>query len=233
MEIYKNIEIVDLSLYLKKEKILVLSDFQIGHEEYLNKQGILLPRLEFNDVIKRLDKIFKKVNPEKIIINGDLKHEFGTISKQEWRNTLDLLDYLLEKAEVILVKGNHDVILGPIANKRNLEIVDYYKINDIAFLHGDKILLDALNSKILIIGHEHPAINLKEGVRKELYKCFLKGKYKNKILIVQPSFNLLTEGSDVLKEKFSSPFLDQNLNNFEVFVVADKVYYFGKIKNLA
>ncbi len=233
MEIYKNIEIVDLSLYLKKEKILVLSDFQIGHEEYLNKQGILLPRLEFNDVIKRLDKIFKKVNPEKIIINGDLKHEFGTISKQEWRNTLDLLDYLLEKAEVILVKGNHDVILGPIANKRNLEIVDYYKINDIAFLHGDKILLDALNSKILIIGHEHPAINLKEGVRKELYKCFLKGKYKNKILIVQPSFNLLTEGSDVLKEKFSSPFLNQNLNNFEVFVVADKVYYFGKIKNLA
>ena len=100
------------------------------------------------------------------------------------------------------------------------------------FLHGDKILKESLNSKILIIGHEHPALNLREGPRKELYKCFLLGKYKNKILIVQPSFNLLTEGSDILKEKSLSPFLQQNLNNFEVFVVADKVYNFGKIKNL-
>jgi len=47
-----------------------------------------------------------------------------------------------------------------------------------------------------------------------------------------PSFCLVTEGTDILKEKLLSPFLDQDLKNFDVFVVADKVYDFGKLKNL-
>ena len=84
---------------------------------------------------------------------------------------------------LILVKGNHDIILGPIADKRNLKVVNYYKTKEIMFLHGDKILKESLNSKILIIGHEHPALNLREGPRKELYKCFLVGKFNNKKLL--------------------------------------------------
>jgi len=79
---------------------------------------------------------------------------------------------------------------------------------------------------------EHPAISVGDGTRVEKYKCFLKGKFKGKELIVQPSFNLVTEGSDILKEKVLSPFLKQDLSNFEVFVVSDKVYEFGKIKDI-
>ena len=49
---------------------------------------------------------------------------------------------------------------------------------------------------------------------------------------VQPSFNLVTEGTDLMKESLLSPFLQQNLDNFGVFVVADKVYRFGELKGL-
>lgn len=227
MEIEKDIEIIDLALYLKKHKILIIGDLHIGYEEALNKEGILIPRFQFNEIIKRLDKIFKKIKADLIIINGDIKHEFGTISDQEWRHTLKIIDYLSEKGKLILIKGNHDTILGPIANKRDIEIKDFYNIDDITIVHGDKII-KSLN-KIVIIGHEHPAISFKG--RDDRFKCFLKGKYKKSKLIVMPSFNLVNEGSNVLKEKLLSPYLD-NIDNFEVYIVEDKVYYFGEIKDL-
>ena len=230
MEIIKGIEIIDLCLYVKKEKILILADTHIGYEESLNKQGVLIPRFGFMEIIKRLEKVFKKVKGiDKIIINGDVKHEFGTISEQEWRHTLQLLDFLGRKCnEVVLIKGNHDTILGPIAEKRKVKVVDSYKIRDILIIHGN-LVPELKGVKTIIIGHEHPAINIKDGIRTELFKCFLKGKFKRKILIVQPSFNLVAEGSDVLKGKLLSPFLQQNLDNFECFIVGDKVYSFGKL----
>jgi len=60
----------------------------------------------------------------------------------------------------------------------------------------------------------------------------LKGKWQGKTLVVMPSFNLVTEGTDVLKEELLSPFLAQDLSKFEVFVISDKVYYFGRLENL-
>lgn len=229
MKIYNNIEIVDLALKYKEN--LIFADFHIGFEEALNKEGVLVPRFQFSEIIKRLDKIFEKVKGiKRIIINGDLKHEFGKISDQEWRDSLKLLDYFMKKGEVILVKGNHDTILGPIAEKREIKIVDRYDVDDITILHGDKILKEKAG-KILIIGHEHPAVSFKER-RDEKYKCFLLGKYKNKILIVMPSFNLVNEGSDISKENLLSPYLQQNLDDFRIFVVEDRVYDFGKVNDI-
>ena len=236
MEITNNIEIIDLALYLKKEKTLIISDLHIGLEESLNKQGVLIPRSQFNDFLNKLKLIFEKVNVERVIFNGDLKHEFGEISRQEWNNILKLFDFLQDK-EIIIIKGNHDPILKPIADKRNLKLVEFFNLNDITILHGDKIL-DSLN-KTLIIGHEHPAILLKKGARSEKYSCFLKGKYKNHELIIMPSFNLLVHGTNVLKEKFLSPFLSK-IEDFEVYIVEptedlnnlSKTLYFGKIKDI-
>ena len=61
---------------------------------------------------------------------------------------------------------------------------------------------------------------------------FLERRYKGKDLIVQPSFNPIIEGTDLLRDEILSPFLQQNLGNFNVFAVEDKIYDFGKLKNL-
>jgi len=239
MDIALGIEIQDLSLCLREDKILIISDTHIGYEEALNKEGILIPRFQFSEITFRLSKIIKNKRYDKIVINGDIKHEFGTISEQEWRHTLRLLDYLNRHCkEIILIKGNHDTILGPLAKKRNLKVIDYLILKDILVIHGDRLdepvmdLIKGNKIKKIIIGHEHPAVTLREGSRIEKYKCFLKGNWKGKTLIVQPSFNLVTEGSDVLKEELLSPFLKGDLSNFEVYIVSDKIYEFGKLHNL-
>ena len=260
MKILPKIDIIDLALHF--DSTLIIADVHIGYEEALNKQGVLVPRLQFEEMVKRIERIFnilKKKRIETVVVNGDLKHEFGTISEQEWRNALKFLDLISKHCnEVILIKGNHDTILGPIAKKRNVKVLDYVimksimdkhikenpitiknnkkmkKQSKVLIVHGNKIPDKEVLKEVstIIIGHEHPAVSLKEGPRIEQFKCFLKGKYKGKNLIVQPSFNSIVEGTDLLRDKILSPFLKQNLDNSDVFIVEDKVYEFGKLRNL-
>ncbi len=230
----KNLLIKDLGLYLKNEKTLLIGDLHLGFEESLTKQGILLPKFQLQETIRRLDKILTNLDVEEIVITGDLKHEFGKILTTEMNDTLDFLDHLLKKYKVAIIKGNHDTILSYIAQKRNIELKQYYRINDIFICHGDKLFnnLDFFNSKTLVIGHEHPAVSLINNNRSETFKCFLCGKYKDKEIIVLPSFNVLVDGSDILREQILSPYLRQDISNFDVYIIADTVYKFGKLKNL-
>jgi uncharacterized protein len=233
MELMNNIEIKGPGIFLKQSNSLVLSDFHIGYEEELNKKGLFIPRFSFEDIKNKLSEILTK-DFDKIIINGDLKHEFGTISRQEWNETLKILEYLSKfTKEIILIKGNHDTILEPLVGKINLNVKDHLIINKTLIIHGDKKPSKDLLKKVdlIIIGHEHPAISLKENFRVEKFKIFLKGKYEDKDLIVMPSVNPIFIGTDVKKERLLSPLL-KNIKDFEVYLLHDDIYEFGKIKDL-
>jgi putative SbcD/Mre11-related phosphoesterase len=239
MEILPGFEVNGLSLYLKKEKTLVISDIHIGLEEAMNRQGVLIPRFQLKRVLEELERVIGQTRPERIVIAGDLKHEFGGISEQEWRDTLKVLDFLAKDArEVVLIKGNHDTILGPIAEKRNIKVLDFLRIGEVYITHGDKIPKrdnkGFQDSKIVIIGHEHPAVSIREKSRAELFKCFLVGKYGRKSLIVMPSMNFVAEGTDILREELLSPFLE-DIGDFRVLVTSDEpyeTYDFGKVREI-
>jgi len=231
MKILPEIEIIDLALYIKKEKTLVVSDLHIGYEEALNKKGILIPRFQFNDILEKFEKIFKKVNVNRIVFTGDLKHEFGTISTQEWRDILQLFDFLKDK-EIVIIKGNHDKTIKYLAEKRDLKIVDFYNINSICILHGDVILTnkEMKNAETIIIGHEHPVVSFREKSN-EKFKCFMSGRWNGKNLIVMSSMNPIVMGSDITRESFLSPFL-HNIDNFDIYIIEDRVYNFGKLEKM-
>lgn len=235
-EIATGIEIRGLALWIPNEKALIIADPHIGFEESLNKEGVFVPRLQYKTLEKRLAGILATLKPSIVIINGDLKDEFGTISEQEWREVMGVLS-LIEKycRNIILVKGNHDTILGPIAKIRNIKFVNYFVLGDCYIVHGDAMPMDSFykKAKNVIIGHEHPAVTLREGPKSEKFKCFLKGNYNGKTLIVMPSFNFVIEGSDLLSENRLSPFLQQSLDDFRVFIVSEKTAYdFGSLGDL-
>src|SRR3989344_8336119 len=231
MNISKGIGIVDAALWFEAEKVLVINDLHIGYEESLHRKGVLVPRFQLEQIINKLKLILQKTKPAKIIINGDLKHEFGKVLRQEWKEVLHFLDFVLANVpEVIIIKGNHDPIIKPIADKKGIAVVEQYKVGETLIVHGDELV--ETNAKRIVIGHEHPAITIREGSKWEKYKCFLKGTWKDKELIAVPSFNPLLEGTDVLKERLLSPFLEE-ITHFEVYVVGEKeVYYFGKLMNI-
>jgi uncharacterized protein len=235
MKILKGIEIKGKGLWIAREKTLIIADLHLGYEEALVSDGVFIPKGGMFTEMKKEILELLELKPELVVINGDLKHEFSNISKQEWKDALELIDLISKESKIVLIKGNHDNILGPIAEKRNIEVKDYFILGDVCILHGDKIILEALdkNIKTLIIGHEHPAVSLSDNVKQEKYKCFLLGKYQKKNLIVMPSFFNLIEGTDMLREQILSPFLkNQDLGNFKIFIIGDKTYDFGKLGKL-
>ena len=231
MEISKGIHIIETALWLAKPKALLLNDLHLGYEEALHRRGVLVPKYQLQEILITLERILQEVKPEKVVINGDLKHEFGTALRQEWKEVLAWLDFLLKRGkEGIIIKGNHDPLLGPIALQRGISIVSEYRIGDTLIVHGDKLVRTGAGR--IIIGHEHPAVTIREGSKREKCKCFLKGKWKGKELIAVPSFNPLLEGTDILKEQVLSPFLG-NIKNFEVYVVhGQEVFDFGKVRDI-
>lgn len=226
-------EFIDKAVYIRDLKILVISDLHLGYEESMN---IGIPRSQYKETIENLDKIFEKTGKVKeIIILGDLKHEFSQASNQEWGETLRLVDYLKEKCEkVILIKGNHDNYLGIIARKKGISLEDFYIEGEFGFLHGNKQKKEVMEKKIKVIflGHMHPAVSIREKAKKEIYKCFLRGRYKDKEIVILPSFFPLVEGQDVSIDDTNLDF-KLGLGNFEVFIPAEnEVLDFGKLKNI-
>lgn len=224
-------EFIGKSVFIRDKKILIISDLHIGYEESLQ---ISIPNLQYKIILKELEEIFKKTGKlDKIIILGDLKHEFGKISGQEWKETSELISFLQKKTDkIILIKGNHDKMLEPIARNKNLEVKEIYINEEFGFLHGNKNYSEIMDKKIKLIflGHLHPAISIRENVKQETYKCFLVGKYKNKEIIILPSFFPLVEGQDVLIENTNLVY-KFDLKNFKVFIpIEDKILDFGKVK---
>lgn len=295
---------------LVDNKILVIGDLHLGYEE-------AIPGFQVREIIDKLEKVFvlledEGIKIEKVVLLGDIKHDFANISDEEWRDSLKFLDYLSSKIssekkiekivnliqdkkgqtsivnvktdklegseissknkdinntvnpminkanqaskssigftnltinknkdKIIVLKGNHDTKLNPILRKRGIELRDKYAYENICFLHGnqgnklnlvfEQLFKQCLDSEILVVGHLHPAISISDGYKREKYKCFLKGKYKKKKIIILPSFNETGIGFDLRNSE------DKILKNFEVVVYdskENKALNFGKLKKL-
>jgi len=245
MKLSEKVVAVGLGVFIKDLSALAIADLHLGYEEALEEQGIHIPAVQLRHIKKLLEEMIEEVLPEKIIILGDVKHEFGSALRQEWSETLDLLQFLKGKGlKVHVVRGNHDNFLIPILKRLNIPFHDpYYTEKEYLFIHGHKTMgIDILFSqdiKYIFEGHEHPAISLRDelGV-KTRFKCFLKGNIEGKEIYVLPAFSPLMPGTEinlVEKDKLLSPLLKMiDIDHLEVFVVDVEagIFYFGTLSNL-
>jgi len=217
-----------------KERTLVIGDLHLGYEGAMRSSGVMIPVKLYEKCVSDFDAIISKVgNVDNIVMLGDIKHEFGYILPDEWKYIINFIEYVKTKcSKLIIIEGNHDVILFPILNKMGILGVDFFIWKDVAFLHGDKDFSEIWDNKInyIVLGHGHPAVNLQDDVKKEKYKCFLEGKYKSKEIIILPSFFPLVEGTDPRDFDLSFAW-DFNLDKFRVYVISDdlKVLDFGQL----
>ena len=228
--------------------ILVIGDLHIGYDE---RFGRSIGQVQLENILEKLEGIFKQIKDlgvrvKRVVLLGDVKHVFSGITDIEWRETLSLLDYIKVKsrgAKIIIIKGNHDNILEPIVKKRNIDLRDYYFVSiegkKYCFLHGDKMFEQCLDADWLLFGHWHPSITLSDNYKRERFKCFLKGKWKRKNVIIFPSFSDIKYGSDLNNlrdenDKFS--FIKyKDIIKFEVIIYNNdekREYNFGKLGKL-
>lgn len=249
MELIPGIVADGTALYLDGARALVLSDLHIGYEQERRAAGILLPEEQKRFFLRELDRLFKRHNVGTVVLAGDVKHEFGRISDEEWRDVRDLIFSIRKRgADVKVVGGNHDNLIRPILDRLSIPLVRGLilknKNQEILVLHGDeelKTLVDSgslekedLDADVILIGHEHPSLRITDGLRTETVKCFLVGPYrhgrKKYQMVVMPSSNPLTFGTDVLRERPLGPLLD-SFGGFSAFAVLDeRVLAFGSLE---
>lgn len=220
----ENIKLINKAVFIEDEEILVIGDLHLGFEDSLSAVGVFLPRFQLKQTIQDLEKIFKKIGEVKeILLLGDVKDAFGMVAKQEWKDVTKIIEFLEKKCKKItFIRGNHDNILEPIIKRKGYALNDFYKLNGYFFMHGDKNVKEVESSEVkwIFMGHQHPAIVLGKGMRKESYKCYLIGEWRGKKIVVLPSFFPLVEGYDVRHEAVFLA-LTLNLKKFIVYVVGD------------
>lgn len=235
-------EFIKKALFFPEEGILAIGDLHLGYEEMFRVKGYSIPKNQIKETINELNEIIDEIKNnnkklKKIIFMGDLKH-FFSYERTEGYDFIEIYNFLHDKIkglEIILIKGNHDTfdLIG-------IEMKDYYIDNNLCFTHGhklfDEILSDHINT--IVTSHLHPSVTLYDSqkIKKESYKCFLIGKWKNKEIIVIPSFFNIVEGTNILSEEYEKDFFIipyKEIKKFNIVIVGEKENYnFGKVIDL-
>ncbi|MFW6040524.1 MAG: metallophosphoesterase [Thermoplasmatota archaeon] len=232
-EIFEGLYITsDKGAWYEPKKIFILSDLHLGFEANLEEDGISIPRFQKKDILESLSTILDKYDPETVIINGDLKHEFGKNKKEEFFEVMDIIDFLKEYRKLVIIRGNHDNFLKNITEKKGIPLHEEpIVIDDITVTHGHKAVdIEGL----LIIGHEHPSIKIRDDMGSFIrLPCYLYHETKN--ILILPAFSPLAYGRDMLNsDKFISDAIkNENLENFQVYAVTDSgLMDFKKIRDI-
>jgi len=220
-------------------KILAVGDLHLGYEESLNRSGVFVSRQMFGEVKKYFESVFLRIGEvvDEVVLLGDVKHDFGRIIFQERNDFAELVNFLGSFCKrIVVVKGNHDKILEPMARNENVELKESYVVGKFCFMHGDeeKVEGEEKRVKFWVLGHGHPAVKISDGVKVEKYKCFLVGSWKRKKVVIVPSFFEGGAGSDPRENDLGMGW-NFNFDKFDVLIVQDeglRVLEFGKLGKL-
>ena len=174
------------AIFWQQQKALIVADVHLGKVGHFRKAGIAIPRdMEQND-LGVLSDLISVYQPEKLIFLGDFFHsELNT----DW-DWFILWRAQFPKLEIILIKGNHDIIDESNYLKQQVKIMDSLFIEPFLMLHHPLQQEELANAiGFVFCGHLHPGISLKGKGRQHLtLPCFAFGAKQ----AVLPSFGRFT-----------------------------------------
>ena len=196
------------------ENALVVADLHLGCEAALEYEGMSLPRVQTKAIESYLVDLVSSIAPRKLIVAGDLKHNFSRNLTQEWKDVTRFVRTLTDMVRVQVVKGNHDNYLGSILRECGIPLRRELTASGIRVLHGHSGKLDG---QLTIMGHVHPSIRLRDNIGASFKdQCFLIDEGRR--VLVLPALSIVAYGTDVVSQHSSdtiSPLLsDAGMRDF-------------------
>jgi len=174
------------AIYWKQEKALIAADVHLGKVGHFRKAGIAVPRdMEQTDLSELSDLIFE-YKPQKLIFLGDLFHS-DMNADWEW---FRMWRQQHKKLEIILIRGNHDIIHDRHYLELNVSLHDHLQVRPFLMLHHplNEDKLSEINA-YAFAGHIHPGVNLSGKARQSItIPCFAFGEKQG----ILPSFGRFT-----------------------------------------
>ncbi|MFQ5871311.1 MAG: metallophosphoesterase [Candidatus Geothermarchaeales archaeon] len=226
---------------------LVVADLHIGKEEELRQAGFTLPS-QAKKMGEEIAFLAEELRPKRLIILGDLKHQFPRSTGLEKRDVPRFFDLLEGSvAEVHLVQGNHDGNISYILPRWvSLHGADGLVVDEIGFVHGHAWpSSDIMEARTLLMGHNHPTILFPDRLGfRHIERCWIRAplvasdnRYPKlpEELIILPAFNEFSGGTTV--NETGSRLLGPVLNSGIVRMDDAQVYlldglYLGKLKDM-
>jgi len=174
------------AIYWQQEKALIVADVHLGKVGHFRKAGIAVPRdMEQND-LSVLSDLIDELHPKKIIFLGDLFHS-DLNADWDW---FVLWRKNFPKIELILIRGNHDIIHDSHYLNLNVALHDQLLVGPFLMLHhplSDEALQQT--EGYVFCGHIHPGVSLSGRARQQVtLPCFAFGTRQ----AILPSFGKFT-----------------------------------------
>jgi putative SbcD/Mre11-related phosphoesterase len=214
------------ALWLAESRTLAIADLHLGYAWAHRHTGQLMPITVPADTRERLLALQDTYKPAHVVLLGDIVHRAVPIAPV--RDELQgLLTCLPAAAKLTLVAGNHDRHLDRLLDGQPVHLSGHASVGDCVFLHGDADSTAATEKIVetaraagqwIIIGHEHPALTLGDGVATwEKCPCFLICDG----LIVLPAFSRWAAGNS--REEYMSPLLACTEPKLKVAILGDRL----------
>lgn len=200
----------------------VIADLHLGFENVLQEKGYAVPRMQVEEIKAQVARIVEKYGVSKIVVAGDLKHEFSRNLPYEWEDVREFIESVDVELEV--VRGNHDNYLAAILAEYGIELKEKVEVGEYVVIHGHR----EFEGDRIIMGHEHPAVKVRVRGAMYTFPCYL---VADSTKIVLPAFSPLMGGSDVLRGEFLSPIL-QKAKKIEIYAIEEEVVYLGRLEDL-
>jgi len=179
--------------------ILVVADMHLGYEASLEQEGLSIPRVQTKKIEDYLLRTIDALAPEKVVVAGDLKHNFSMNLTQEWQDVARFVRALAGRASLDVVRGNHDNYLGSILREHHIPLVRDATYSGVRVVHGHE---GVLTGDMTVMGHLHPSIRLRDSIGASLKDpCFLFDKARR--VLVLPALSLVSPGMDVVGQDWS------------------------------
>ena len=181
---------------LTEENVMVVADMHLGVEAALEYEGLSIPRVQTKKIADYMDRMIEIVSPSRIVVAGDLKHNFSRNLIQEWRDIEFFVKRLSGRSSLVVIKGNHDNYLGSILRELSIPLRSETTVSGIRVLHGHS---GKLGDQMTIMGHLHPSLRLRDDIGASLKdRCFLYDKGRK--VLVLPALSLVAYGTDVISQ---------------------------------
>ena len=145
------------------DRVLVIADLHIGIESDLDLHGVHIP----SQTRGRLDRVIACIEegkPALVLLLGDVKHSVPLTSRQEYREIPGLLQEIRSRAPLKVAPGNHDGGIERFLQEGELLPMKGALIDGVGYLHGHTYPDPALLGHLLVIGHHHPMVSLRDEV---------------------------------------------------------------------
>jgi metallophosphoesterase superfamily enzyme len=144
-------------------RVLVIADLHIGIESDLDVHGVHIPS-QGQGRLGRVIACIEEGKPDLVLLLGDVKHSVPLTTRQEYRELPVLLGEIRSRAPLRVVPGNHDGGIERFLRDGELLPMRGALVDGVGYLHGHTYPDPSLLGHLLVIGHHHPMVALRDEV---------------------------------------------------------------------